>query len=327
MHVLAGPGSAALSRSAALIGEILSARDEGAAALAVERIPEAPVPGKAFAIDGSSAVLLEGNGIVVGAIRAGTVVAGAGTSPRATPADLRLVVLTEERSRTEFRRAYEALVGAAPAREPRGAADALEGLRTLAEYDRIRAAISEAVEGDVVLVDGALARAPVVPAGFVQDLGREASVRGVVLAGVVKGTSLALPGGAPAMLAAARAGLARHPRGAFAVELSAFLDSPAARVFAARLAPTEARLFRVDLPRDATAPLVSLARIGTFVDHPGYAGYPYPLALVHNAVTITEEEQHDLASRLRAAALEAGVAPEEWERVFADFHDELDLGA
>ena len=88
----------------------------------------------------------------------------------------------------------------------------------------------------------------------------------------------------------------------------------------AQLHPRAAHAFRVDVTEEAAlADLLPLSRDAV------YTGYPYPLALAHNAVAISQRQTRNLLARLGDEVRKQG-GEGAWE-LLADFHAILDSNA
>lgn len=268
-------------------------------------VPVAP-PRALGAVDGGSAVILEGGGLAVGAVRAHAVAWRAHAPWLALDAPLEVRILDDGLAR-ELARAVPGLDA------PREPAELAERLRALREWELAASLAGRLERGDLLAVDGPLAQ-QVWSHAMEDALAERCRARHVGLVGVCKRAGAAL-GGRPALLAAKRA--ARN-------EPAPWLAPLAGGSVAACLAPG-ARVFRVDLAPglDAAGAVGQLAAWSTDA---GYFGYPYPLALAHNRAALDAGLVQDLAERLRGAACARGVDGPEWDEVFGDFHDVLDRG-
>lgn len=265
--------------------------------------PAAAPPARVAAVDGSSAVLLDGKSFAVGAYRAAVVALehGRHAGTRAGAPDVALL-----------------------ARGPAGEAPeaALGALRAACEVAAARAALATLGAGDLLLLDGALAARDATARALAEMLD-EAAARGAHVAGVAKSTSQSI-GGVPVLALAHRAGVASG-LATWAVEVPA-APGVRGRSFAARLSAAEPWVFRVDVaPAPGAAPADALALAATLVGHPAYPGYPSPLAMAHNAATIDEPLARELARAVRRAAEDAGADPTLLALAFEDYHDVLDL--
>lgn len=177
-------------------------------------------------------------------------------------------------------------------------------LRERAEAAALRAAIVAASPGALILADGALVGLPPDAQGEMDAARHEAAKRGVALVGVSKRSGIERDGVAlvPALHAAG-------PAGRWTVPVSP-------GVWVARLHGAASCAFRVDADTPAdVGRLVPLARDAA------YAGYPYPLAKVHNQVAFTAGAIAELKAGLERALRKSGGAA---LAAVADFHDTLD---
>ncbi len=97
-------------------------------------------------------------------------------------------------------------------------------------------------------------------------------------------------------------------------------------IYIAKLSLESNYAFRVDVNRyDKEKPERILEVIASLSQDPVYPGYPYPLAAIHNRVTIAKSEIEDFYFRLQSLALEEGIEMEDWDILFSDFHELLDI--
>ncbi|HEV8360750.1 MAG TPA: DNA double-strand break repair nuclease NurA [Candidatus Thermoplasmatota archaeon] len=263
------------------------------------------------AVDGGSALVLEGGGLAVGAVRAGALAwrRGALAWERAGPLEVRVL---DDALAAEL----EGLLPGLP--PPEGPAALLERLRARREWEHAMALAAQLGDGDVLALDGPLAQRDW-PAALRAELARACARGGVLLAGVCKSTSTTLEG-IPALLAAARAG-----RGVAEPWLAAIPSpGPDLQAVAARFL-RGGRVFKVELWRSAD-PAEAVAKLAPWTLDAATPGYPFPLALAHNRCALDEGLVEDLAHALREAAGRRGVDADTWEEVFGDFHDVLDRG-
>jgi hypothetical protein len=250
---------------------------------------ETPAPiHPVVAVDGSHAVLADNGAVWVVAHRASAL---AWPGP-AAPVDPVVTAATPDDA-------------ARIAGRPVAGADAFgAALRERAEARALRSAIAGAPPGALVLADGALSGLPPDAQGEMDAARHEAARRRVALVGVSKRSGLARDGIAlvPALHAAG-------PPGAWAVAVSP-------GVWVARLHAAAACAFRVDA--DA---LADVARLAPLARDAAYAGYPYPLAKVHNQVAFTAGAVAELKAGLERALRKSGGAA---LAAVSDFHDTLD---
>lgn len=181
-----------------------------------------------------------------------------------------------------------------------GAEGLAEALMSLHEAHAARQAVQE--RPDLLLVDGALHGLAPEAARLVDPVLVAAAEAGVPVVGIAKRSGMSA--GVPLVPAVAAA--VRRP-GPWAVPVPGREG-----VFIARLHARAPHAYRVDVaapgdPLDVLGMLLPLARDAV------YTGYPYPLALAHNAVALGHGTAADLRDRLRAAVLRAhGPATARW---------------
>ena len=94
-------------------------------------------------------------------------------------------------------------------------------------------------------------------------------------------------------------------------------------IFVAHLAPTATHAFRVDVARGPAEPHEVLGRLAALSGDPAFTGYPYPLARAHQAARVTGYAVADVRRAFRDALARAGLAPDDIEVLFQDFHEVL----
>lgn len=289
-------------------------------AVAPAPLPPGDPPARVAAVDGSNVTLAESGAHLVGAWRVGRVDLARGALVHAMPRPPEVGLLVDKD--VEPLRSRLAAAGVS-VESPRLAAGAmLEHLRTLAELGEALDAVEALGPRDLLLLDGALQARTAIP--LMDRLAARARVRGVDLVGVCKSTSLTV-GPAPALVACR---LAARDLGAtpWCVEIPA---PPAVRgrVFVARLSAAEPRPFRFDVAAADDDPRRVLGSLATLAGHPAYPGYPSPLAMAHNAALLSEQDRLRLRATLHEACVKAGVAEDDWDAAFLDYHEVLELGA
>jgi hypothetical protein len=277
---------------------------------AFEELPSpACLPGPVAAVDGSHAVLSDNGAVWIGATRAAAV-PWPRPAPTAAPAP-RIHVATPAEAQAQLDARY-AMLGLESVRA--ASAEAwLEALRGLDELDAALAAAGALPSGGLLLIDGALRGIPRQPQAIADRIRAAAEGRGVAVIGVAKRSGLE-SGGHPLVPLLQRTG----PPGRWLVEVEGG-DGPAGaavRTYVARLHPRSLHAFRIDA-QDAAA----VARLVSMSRDAAYCGYPYPLALAHNAVALTASDVGDLRSSLDAALRRHGAPV---ASLVADFHAVLD---
>lgn len=293
---------------------------------AYELVPIDPSgPGVVWAVDGGSCVVADGRSFQVVAHRAARVRFEAGaTASVERPALLVHAVSNEEMVRLA-RSALAELCGEEPERLPE-LPRPVDALREWAEWGQVARTVDEADAGDLVLVDGSLHGGPLVPQTVVQRVHRRAVERGVDLAGVVKASTLYWGRNAPLVGLLKRRGDREAPATRWAARISTdpkFGRLYVGDIFVAHLAPTAPFAFRIDVARGGSDPIRVLGRLAALADDPAFVGYPYPLARAHQAARVTGYDVVDLRRAFRGALSGRGMAEDEIEVLFQDFHEVL----
>jgi hypothetical protein len=254
--------------------------------------PIAPCePGAVAAVDGSSAVLVDNGTVWAVAVRAAAV-HWPGADRAEVPVLFHAALASE--GADQAARAYAAAGLEAP--RVHGAEGYAEAYRTLAELDTARAAIDALPPGGLLLVDGALHQLPRHAQAVADRILALAAARQVAVLGVAKRSGLVPPG-------------LDGPRSPWRVPLAQGIQ-------VCRLHGASRHRFRIDGDAGALGRLLPLSRDAV------YAGYPYPLALAHNRVAITEAHARELGASLEARLRRAGGAAA--ARLVVDFHAVLD---
>jgi hypothetical protein len=248
-------------------------------------------PGMTRAVDGSSAVLVDTGAVWVVAYRAHAVT---WPGPPSLPSEVEVRAFLSSEASTELETHYTSL-GLEPPGRVASAEQAAELLRGAAESRVASQAIRAAQPDELLLLDGALERLPSHAAALVDPLIEQAEARGVVLLGISKRSALEA-GGVPLLPRLHRDGQATG--GPWYSPLPGH-----ARAHACLLHPRAPHAYRVDGDASALGRLVELARDAV------YLGYPYPLAVAHNAVAITASTKERLRHRLEdGVRLRGGAA-------------------
>jgi hypothetical protein len=190
-------------------------------------------------------------------------------------------------------------------------------LREWAEWGAVGRTVREAAPGDLVLVDGSLHGGPLVPEQIVHRVHEEAVARDVSLAGVVKASTLYWGRNAPLVTLLKRRGDREVGPSRWAARISTdpvFGRLYVGDIFVAHLAPSAAHAFRVDVARGPAPPLEVIGRLAGLADDPAFVGYPYPL---------TGYDVVDVRRAFREALSRRGMAEDDVELLFQDFHEVL----
>ncbi|HZD73469.1 MAG TPA: DNA double-strand break repair nuclease NurA [Actinomycetota bacterium] len=295
-----------------------------------------PSPGiTAAAIDGGSACLVNGRSFWVIAYRAGTIWHRDRVTVHEDAEPLTIEALTQTDAKGRYAQALRA-AGVIRERELADLGGVVDVLRELAEWRRVREAIERAVPGDLVLVDGSLHPGAFLPASLVVPIHELALRRCVDLVGVTKASKLRWGRYAPLVLRVRRrAEVEVGPDARWYLRVTRDPDElpPAAdpetgeaappwrsEVYVARLASCGAYAFRVDAVRGRREPDELFAVLAGLSDDPAFLGYPYPLARVHQVVSLPGHLLADLRRDLRAAFLREGLPEDDVDLVMRDFH-------
>jgi hypothetical protein len=284
-----------------------------------------PAPGvTAAAVDGGSACLLNGRSFWLVAYRAGTVWHRDRETFAADVDPLVLRALTQSDAKAAYAEAL-ALAGVRRERELSDLGGVVDVLRELAEWRRANEAVAAARPGDLVLVDGSLHPGAFLPKGLVEPVHELALDRGVDLIGVTKASRLRWGRYAPLVLRVRRR--AEQELGGDArwfLRVTAPDDDGdgawRSEVYVARLARRGAYAFRVDAVRGRREPQELFAVLAGLSDDPAFLGYPYPLARVHQEVSLPGHLLADLRRDLREAFLREGLSEDDVDLVMRDFH-------
>jgi len=276
------------------------------------------------AIDGGSACLVNGRSFWVVAYRAGTVWHRDRATFREERDELVLRTLSQTDAKAEYAHALAA-AGVVRERELADLGGVVDVLRELAEWQRAGQAVAEAGPGDLVLVDGSLHPGPYMPAAVVRPVHELALARGVDLVGVTKASKLRWGRYAPLVLRVRRKAEAEvGPDERWLLRVTDDAEAAAtgwrSEVYVARLARRGAYAFRVDAVRGQRGAEELFAVLAGLSDDPAFLGYPYPLARVHQVVSLPGHLLADLRRDLREALLREGLAEDDVDLVLRDFH-------
>jgi hypothetical protein len=282
-------------------------------------------PGTVWAVDGGSCVVADARSFQVAAVRAARVrFAGRGTELVESP-PLEVVAVSRDRLHAAARDALAELLGAEPEQVP-DLPRPVDALREWGEWRDVLRTIREAAPGDLVLVDGSLHGGPLVPPAVVRRAHDEAVARGVSLAGVVKASTLYWGRHAPLVALLKRRGDRELGAARWSARISTapvFGRLYVGEIFVAHLAPTAARAFRVDVARGPGEPAEVLGRLAGLSGDPAFVGYPYPLARAHQAARVTGYAVADVRRAFADALSREGMADDDVESLFQDFHEVL----
>ncbi len=282
-------------------------------------------PGVVWAIDGGSCVVADGRSFQVAGFRAARVRFAGGSTVAVERAPLTVRAVSPEVMDRLARATLTELCGVEPERLP-DLPRPVDALREWAEWEAVGRTVREAAAGDLVLVDGSLHGGPLVPQVVVQRVHADAVARGVSLAGVVKASTLYWGRSAPLVTLLKRRGDRERGPTRWAARISTdpvFGRLYVGDILVAHLAPTAAHAFRVDVARGPADRREVLGRLAGLAEDPAFVGYPYPLARAHQAARVTGYDVVDVRRSFRDALSSAGMAQNDVELLFQDFHEVL----
>ena len=282
-------------------------------------------PGTVWAVDGGSCTAADGRSFQVAAYRAARVRFAGGRTTDVERPQLDVRAVSPEVMERLARQTLTDLCGSEPERLP-DLPRPVDALREWAEWREVGRTIREADPGDLVLVDGSLHGGPLVPQEVVRRVHEEALARRVSLAGVVKSSTLFWGRNAPLVTLLKRRGDRELGDARWAARISTdpvFGRLYVGDIFVAHLAPTATYAFRVDVARGPAPAGEVLSRLASLSDDPAFVGYPYPLARAHQAARVTGYDVADIRRAFREALLRGGMAEDDVELLFQDFHEVL----
>lgn len=285
------------------------------------------------AVDGSSSIILDAGSFLVGAVRVASVSYRSPLeSVEPDVSDMEIFYITHENYREIYTKEYTDTYGAPPEPEviPESFGDIVQRIRSMREIKTAHSLIKTMEEGDIIMTDGALKADIDTPKAFLQKLGDESLARGVTLLGVSKRSGLSF-GHLPLMSLLRKKAVDLFPDREWLCSLhgsSLITENQLGSINLVSFNRLSDYVFRVDAyPGDAlTARPEVLSVLSAFSEDPGYLGYPFPLAQVHNASIIRRQEADALGYQIQEAGLAAGLSLTDWEALFMDFHDVLDRG-
>jgi NurA domain len=261
-------------------------------------------PGVVVAVDGSHAVLVDSGAAWVVAVSAGA----ARWQARPPVVEPEIVASGPGEAQGLLDERF-ARMGLEPPKA-RSAEAFAESLRGLAELETTLGVLGGMARGDLLLVDGALHGLPPAATAGIDLMFQEAEKRGVTIVGVAKRSGLELAGVSlvPAIFAE---GSRRLPGQTWSCPVPG-----SSGTFVVRLHAAAPNAFRVDAVSHA-----ELGRLLPLCRDAAYTGYPYPLAVVHNAVALTASRVADLRGQLETR-LRTNGGP--GMQLVDDFHAVLD---
>ncbi|MCK5398253.1 MAG: DNA double-strand break repair nuclease NurA, partial [Thermoplasmata archaeon] len=200
-------------------------------------------------------------------------------------------------------------------------------IRALMEWDQVKKILDQDIpQGAVLAFDGAMWAGIKGVGELLKQIVEIARQKKVILCGISK-KSMLTHKSRPLIPAVQMLGDDEFPDTIwhYPLETPNYADKLFGKIYLAKLHSRSRYVFRVDLSLpDGVSLEDTFGKLAYYADDPTYAGYPYPLARVHNDVAFSRAEVTDLKAMLRAGALQKGMNPKEWQLTFQDFHDILD---
>lgn len=282
------------------------------------------------AIDGGSCNIVHAHSFCTGMQRCGYMIYKDGKPIEEMITDPDIMTVSLGSAKEIFCQTYLNLLNELPEEVP--LFDQVIGrIRALKEWALAECLIDRLQPGSIILMDGSLRASVSLPHKLIQRICRKATENKVHLVGVTKTSTLYWGKHSPLIPIVKRLGDKTYPRKAWFCCLTDVKKEIAdsrwfGTIYVAKLSPESDFAFRIDINReDEENPEKILETIASLSQDPVYLGYPYPLAAIHNRVRIAESEIEDFYFRLQSLALEEGLKMEDWNILFSDFHELLDV--
>jgi len=262
-------------------------------------------------VDGGSAIIFDGWGITLCAYRAGHMKYKDGKLHSMNIPPPEITVLTGENSI----QSCEKTLSASTPEKRVDPERAVSSLREAQELNEILHLIKELPEGSIIVFDGSFDLLRSLSSNQIEDMKSRLDHRGISLVGVSKSTSLSVHG-LPFNLAFMniKSNSCWYSR----------VEAKGLRLgscHAVKFHPVSRYIFRVDIcAKDIEHTLKTLASYAT---DPFYLGYPYPLAHVHNRVSLAVDEREGILSEIERRL--PPLHQEGFETLITDFHEVLDM--
>lgn len=283
------------------------------------------------AVDGSSACVLDGfSSFQISCVRAGSVTFDGVSQLREEDALSKLHILnlatwSVDGTYSDF---FSEIVGVGPDDFPKGLDEATGRIRALIEWGEVRAAVDRLAGGSILAFDGSLWAGIKGSEVLLAEIVRIAKSKGILLCGISKKSALSYMG-MPAIPFVHSIGEKVMPDSPwfYPLEVEDSSGKLFGKPYVVAFAPKPRFVFRVDLALpDGLSEEEAFSKLAALCDDPGYYGYPYPLAKVHNTVAFSRTEVENLRHLLEREAAKSGVDMRKWQLTFQDFHDILDGG-
>ena len=279
------------------------------------------------AIDGGQGRIASNSLFTCAVYRAGLVVFDGRRRVAESIGNLHLANLNSATYRDLYAKQYRDLYNSYPAEFP-AFSESLNELRHLRENAMIADAVATLETGDMLLLDGSFRAGSDDEHRFLKAVAGQARAKNIDIVAVSKASALIWQGGASLVGVIKKLGNERCKNSNWYVKIgSDYPDQPDRRlkdIYVARMSPYSSQAYRIDIYINNSRSAGELFEaLGFLSSDPFFSGYPYPLAAVHQAVRLSEEELLGLRIRLKQVAVEAGVSDDEWSLLFEDFHDTL----
>jgi len=282
----------------------------------------------AAAVDGGSAIIIDCGSFVVGALSVGHVIADGKGAVKSCQSNIRILPVSHADKNSVYASIFKSVLGCEPPDSPSTLESLVGRARNIEELLEAEELLGELPKGSLLMIDGSLWAGTPGLAPLVERIADLAERRGVCLAGVSK-RSMLYTGHRPLVPYLARLGRKEMGRScwAYPVNLEEYAGKLFGVTYVARLHPMADFAFRIDvLPVPDIPAGDALSMLSSLSDDPGYLGYPYPLARVHNEVAITEESRGEIEAELMRAVESEGGDIQLIQEFVQDFHDILDGG-
>lgn len=292
------------------------------------------VPGKctgsAAVVDGGSCNIVHARSFCIGLYRCGYRIYRNGCPVEEIITDPEIITVSLGNAREIFLSTYLKLLAEPPEEVP-SFNQVVGRVRSLQEWDMAEQLIDKLSPSSIVLMDGSLRASVSLPHKLIQRICQKAKDKEIHLVGVTKTSTLYWGKHSPLIPIIKRMGDKAYPDQAWFCCLSDVKKELSdsrwfGNIYVAKLSAVSDFAFRIDINReDEEPPENILEAIASLCRDPVYMGYPYPLAAIHNRVRIAQSEIEDFYFHLQSIALEEGIRMEDWNILFSDFHDLLDV--
>lgn len=297
---------------------------------ALEFVPVAESPKtnlRSAAIDGGQGRIASNSLFTCAVYRSGMLVFEGRGRVAERIGELQLANLNSASYRDLYAEQYRELYNSYPAEFP-AFSDSLNELRHLRENALIKDAVSALKPGDMLLLDGSFRAGNDDEHRFLKAVAGQARANRIDIVAVSKASALIWRGGASLVGVIKKLGNQRCKDKNWYVKIGTdYPERPELRlknIYVSRMSPYSSQAYRVDICVNNNMAVDEIFETLAFLcSDPFFSGYPYPLAAVHQAVRLSEDELSGLRLRLKQVAVEAGISDDEWSLLFEDYHDTL----